>query len=148
MKHRLLYNQRSRPLVVRRENAALTHEASTSIQLLLHAEVVGAARHVGQRADEVVAALKRRIQQHRTHVLHFLQPGNTQRRVSHERFSVHSGSLCSDSSPAGRELPLRRRAKRSQSAPWDIGLRGARPPPSCSQTSPHRQSAHLRETAR
>jgi len=27
MKHRLLYNQRSRPLVVRRENAALTHEA-------------------------------------------------------------------------------------------------------------------------
>jgi len=31
-KHRLLYNQRSRPLVARRENAALTHEASTSIQ--------------------------------------------------------------------------------------------------------------------
>jgi len=27
MKQRLLYNQRSRPLVVRRENAALTHEA-------------------------------------------------------------------------------------------------------------------------
>jgi len=32
MKHRLLYNQRSCPLVVRRENAALTHEAYTSIQ--------------------------------------------------------------------------------------------------------------------
>ncbi|TNN33741.1 hypothetical protein EYF80_056097 [Liparis tanakae] len=32
MKHRLLYNQMSLPLVVRRENAALTHEASTSIQ--------------------------------------------------------------------------------------------------------------------
>jgi len=31
MKRRLLYNQRS-PLVVRRENAALTHEAKTSIQ--------------------------------------------------------------------------------------------------------------------
>jgi len=31
MKHRLLYNQRS-PLVVRRENAALTNEAETSIQ--------------------------------------------------------------------------------------------------------------------
>jgi len=27
MKHRLLYNERSRPLVDRRENAALTHEA-------------------------------------------------------------------------------------------------------------------------
>jgi len=27
MKHRLLYNQSRRPLVVRRENAALTHEA-------------------------------------------------------------------------------------------------------------------------
>jgi len=32
MKHRLLYNQRSCPLVVSRENAALTHEAYTSIQ--------------------------------------------------------------------------------------------------------------------
>jgi len=32
MKHRLLYNQRSRPLVVSRENAALTHEAYSSIQ--------------------------------------------------------------------------------------------------------------------
>jgi len=32
MKHRLLHNQRSLPLVVRRENAALTHEAETSIQ--------------------------------------------------------------------------------------------------------------------
>jgi len=32
MKHRLLYNQRSLPLVVKRENAALTHEAYTSIQ--------------------------------------------------------------------------------------------------------------------
>jgi len=32
MKHMLLYNQRSRPLVVRRENAALTHEAYASIQ--------------------------------------------------------------------------------------------------------------------
>jgi len=32
MKHRLLYNQMSRPLVVRRQNAALTHEAYTSIQ--------------------------------------------------------------------------------------------------------------------
>jgi len=32
MKHRLLYNQRARPLVVRRDNAALTHEAQTSIQ--------------------------------------------------------------------------------------------------------------------
>jgi len=32
MNHRLLYNQKSRPLVVRRENAALTHEAYTSIQ--------------------------------------------------------------------------------------------------------------------
>jgi len=32
MKHRLLYNQRSCPLVVRRENALLTHEARTSIQ--------------------------------------------------------------------------------------------------------------------
>jgi len=31
MKHRLLYNQRS-PLVVRRENAASTHAAYTSIQ--------------------------------------------------------------------------------------------------------------------
>jgi len=31
MKQRLLYNQRS-PLVVRRDNAALTHEAETSIQ--------------------------------------------------------------------------------------------------------------------
>jgi len=31
MKHRLLYNQRS-PLVARRENAAVTHEAYTSIQ--------------------------------------------------------------------------------------------------------------------
>jgi len=30
--YRLLYNQRSRPLVVRRDNAALTHEAYTSIQ--------------------------------------------------------------------------------------------------------------------
>jgi len=30
--YRLLYNQRSRPLVVRGENAALTHEALTSIQ--------------------------------------------------------------------------------------------------------------------
>jgi len=32
VKHRLLYNQGSRPLVVSRENAALTHEAYTSIQ--------------------------------------------------------------------------------------------------------------------
>jgi len=32
MKHILLYNQRSRPLVVRRENAAFRHEAYTSIQ--------------------------------------------------------------------------------------------------------------------
>jgi len=32
MKHILLYNQRSHPLVVRRENAALTHEAYASIQ--------------------------------------------------------------------------------------------------------------------
>jgi len=31
-KRRLLCNQRSRPLVVRRENAALTHEAQTAIQ--------------------------------------------------------------------------------------------------------------------
>ncbi|TNN42100.1 hypothetical protein EYF80_047714 [Liparis tanakae] len=46
--------------------------------LFPHSKVVGAARHVGQRADEVVAALKRRIQQHRTHVLHLLQPGNTE----------------------------------------------------------------------
>jgi len=30
--YRLLYNQRSRPLVISRENAALTHEAYTSIQ--------------------------------------------------------------------------------------------------------------------
>jgi len=30
MKHRLLYNQRS-PLVVRRENAALTHEAENKM---------------------------------------------------------------------------------------------------------------------
>jgi len=30
--YRLLYNQRSRPLVVRRGNAASTHEAQTSIQ--------------------------------------------------------------------------------------------------------------------
>jgi len=30
--YRLLYNQMSDPLVVRRENAALTHEAWTSIQ--------------------------------------------------------------------------------------------------------------------
>jgi len=32
MEYRLLYNQRSRPLVVRRENAASTHGAQTSIQ--------------------------------------------------------------------------------------------------------------------
>jgi len=32
MKHRLLYNQRSRLLVVRRENAALREEAYTFIQ--------------------------------------------------------------------------------------------------------------------
>jgi len=32
MKLRLLYNQRSSTLVVRRGNAALTHEAYTSIQ--------------------------------------------------------------------------------------------------------------------
>jgi len=32
MKHRLIYNQRSHPLLVRRENAALTHEAYASIQ--------------------------------------------------------------------------------------------------------------------
>jgi len=32
MKHILLYNQRSRSLVVRREDAAFTHEAYTSIQ--------------------------------------------------------------------------------------------------------------------
>lgn len=45
----------------------------------LHAEVVGAAGHVGQRADKVMAALKWWIQQHSTHLLHFLQPQNTQR---------------------------------------------------------------------
>jgi len=32
MKHRLLYNQRNHLPVVRRENAALTHDAVTSIQ--------------------------------------------------------------------------------------------------------------------
>jgi len=32
MMYRLLYNQRSRPLVVKRENASLTHEALPSIQ--------------------------------------------------------------------------------------------------------------------
>jgi len=32
MKDRLLYNQRSRPLVVSKDNAALTHDAWTSIQ--------------------------------------------------------------------------------------------------------------------
>jgi len=32
MRHILLYNQRSLPLVARRENAALTHETYTSIQ--------------------------------------------------------------------------------------------------------------------
>jgi len=30
--YRLLYNQSSRPLVFKRENAALTHEAYTSLQ--------------------------------------------------------------------------------------------------------------------
>ncbi len=55
----------------------------TNLNLVfLHAEVVGAAGHVGQRADKVVAALKWRIQQHCTHLLHFLQPQN--------RFFSHS----------------------------------------------------------
>ena len=49
--------------------------------LFLHAEVVGAAGHVGQRADEVVAALKRWIQQHGAHLLHFLQPQKHMRTV-------------------------------------------------------------------
>lgn len=40
----------------------------------LPAEVVGAAGHVGQRANGVVAALKWWIQQHCTHSLHFLPP--------------------------------------------------------------------------
>lgn len=53
--------------------------------VFLHAEVVGAAGHVGQRTDEVVAAKKRWIQQHCTHLLHLLQPQNTQ-RVCHSSF--------------------------------------------------------------
>lgn len=46
--------------------------------LFLPAEVVGAAGHVGQWADKVMAALKWWIQQHGTYLLHFLQPQNTQ----------------------------------------------------------------------
>lgn len=38
----------------------------------VRAEVVGAAGHVRQRTDELVAALKGWIQQPRAHLLHFL----------------------------------------------------------------------------
>lgn len=40
---------------------------------VLPAQVVGAAGNVGQRADQVVAALERRLQQHGTHLLYLLQ---------------------------------------------------------------------------
>lgn len=58
-------------------------------RLLLRAEVIGAAGHVGQRTDKVVAALKWWIQQHCTDLFHFLQPGNTQRHL----FTDHSSHL-------------------------------------------------------
>lgn len=43
----------------------------------LRAEVVGAAGHVGQRTDKVVAALKGWIQQHGAHLLHLLPRQHT-----------------------------------------------------------------------
>lgn len=39
---------------------------------VLPAQVVGAAGNVGQRADQVVAALERRLQQHGTNLLYLL----------------------------------------------------------------------------
>lgn len=64
--------------LTRPESGPSEHRLSQAVvnRVFLHAEVVGAAGHVGQRADEVVAALKWGIQQHRTHLLHFLQPQN------------------------------------------------------------------------
>lgn len=126
--------------------------------VFLHAEVVGAAGHVGQRTDEVVAALKRWIQQHCTHLLHLLQPQNTQggyyssfkswQFVSVQFFvSLQQASLqlLSDNLPAGHERRLQRRVKRSQKAPWDIGPHVVLLPPSYSQTFQCHESAHLRE---
>lgn len=129
--------------------------------VFLHAEVVGAAGHVGQWADKVVAALKRWIQQHCTHLLHFLQG---QFFTHHSKFlnmnklflcCIHSlcwkTLLCSNlqflsgTLPTGHEHRLQHRVKGSPKAPWDIGPRVAPPPPSYSQTFRCHESAHLRE---
>lgn len=40
---------------------------------VLPAQVVGTASNVGQWADQVVATLERRLQQHGTHLLYLLQ---------------------------------------------------------------------------
>lgn len=56
--------------------------------VFLHAEVVGAAGHIGQRTDKFMAAQKWWIQQHCTHFLHFLQQQQNTHRVCQSFFFI------------------------------------------------------------
>lgn len=116
--------------------------------MFLRAEVIGAAGHVRQRTDQLVAALKGRVQQHRTHLLHLLTSQHINSSQFHFvpvqlvpvqlLFSRYSARL-----PTGHEHPLQHRVKGNQRERWDTGPHAAPLPPSCSRTFLCRELAHL-----
>lgn len=116
--------------------------------MFLRAEVIGAAGHVRQRTDQLVAALKGGVQQPRTHLLHLLPSQHINISQFHfvplqivpvqllfSRFSAHL--------PAGHEHQRQHRVKGNQRERWDTGPHVDPLPPSCSRTFLRRELAHL-----
>lgn len=116
--------------------------------MFLHAEVIGAAGHVRQRTDQLVAALKGRVQQPGTHLLHLLPSQHINIGQCHfvpgqidpvQLLFSHFSALL----PTGREHRLQHRVKGNQGGRWDTGPHPAPLPPSCSRTFLRRELAHL-----